>query len=279
MEPAMPKPIGVLNPIISVTEYLEKGATVCDKTNGVATVKFNPELSTKKKQSIYIVNVNKKKLIQPAGDIKSCYIFFNSVQFKLKIKEDFIKITERDDKAKTVCYVNPNKCIEGKAFHVFKYLPKQLSAEEALQIAHTLSNFPNLNITKAVYNSHGLVVYGNDEKSKHRVLWANPKEKILKKVEIGSWESIRNDGSFTAKSKNRELLFQYNLDTKRYTINSEEAAILDLEETEAESYKPTTETELIESVTDTISREISKLRFDPNPKDPINDPDWYMPKG
>lgn len=177
-----------------IIEYtLARGATIQDKTNGLARVVFSESETLQHGQSCYNVYVRNKKVLYPTlGNL----IFGSSVLIKLKLKNDLIKITEIDsEQTKTVMYANTKKC---PGFSIYRnnktgpaeefvicsnYIPRELTLAEASQKVQNLPKSPEFAPILAVYNRYGVAVFGLDKNENKNILyWANPHEEHVKKI-------------------------------------------------------------------------------------------------
>lgn len=202
------------SPLQINTYHLEGRVTICDKTNGVAQAVFSAKWTDHYQQSAYKVLINGKKLIFPICSTPSSgpgFIFVGSRKITFKKEDEFIKITEVDAKNKTVCYVDPRKDVEGKAYDVYSHKPMEISVEDAEKKIQNLKiNFPHFKGDMVIYNRHGVAVFGwdkNDEK--YALYWASPSEENVHPIKCSSCDRYRDGGSSIAKSKDGNVNFRY----------------------------------------------------------------------
>lgn len=211
---------------------LEGGAVVCDKTNGIGKVIFEDGCISEKNKSTYQVFINDKKIIRPTcsnPSSKECIIFRNSLKFSFKWKDGFIKITEKDAQSKTIFYVDPKKDVDGIAYDAYSYIPKEISLEDAKQkIQNIKADFPDFTGDIAIYNRHGVAVFGWDKNIKNYALyWANPYEEKVKPMTTSECQRFRDGGTSFAKSTDGNVNFRYS-HGKGSFLNAEAAVRIDL---------------------------------------------------
>jgi hypothetical protein len=213
-------------------EYtLEGGVTVCDRTNGIGKVIFSLAATEKYKASAYEIFINGKKLILPTCSnptSEAKLLFVGSLKITFKPKKEFIKICEVDEFNKTVYYVDPSISIDGVAYDAYSYMPLEISMEEAaLKIQNIKTDFPNFIGDIAVYNRHGVAVFGWDKNvNNYALCWANPSEEKVQMRECFC-ERYRDGGTSTAKSKDGKANFRY-LFGKGHYLNAETATTISL---------------------------------------------------
>lgn len=208
-------------------EYQLKGeVTIRDKTNGMAKVIFSEELTKQYKKSAFEVFINNKKLIFPAFSNPSSAprIFFtDSLTITLKLKDGFVKISEVDEKsAKTVFYVNTERCVGDIAYDTYTYIPKEVTLEEASMKMQNLSDV-KFEPIMAIYNRHGVAVFGI-ENEKYALYWANPHEEKVKKMEMEPCERTRNGSTIFAKSRDGAVDFRHTFAGD--DLNGEKATVI-----------------------------------------------------
>lgn len=216
---------GTTGPITSkaqVNEYrLEGGATVRDKTNGMARAIFSAELTSRYQKSAYEIFINNKQLIAPSRTDHLICAGCASITFKLK--DLFIKITEVevDEKSKSVLYVDSRKCINGAGYVAYSYIPKELTLEEAYKKIQNLSEFSDFKPDIAVYNSHGVAVFGWENHQGYALYWSRPDEENVKKIQA-QCSRYSDGGSSIAKSNDGAVNFCFSFGVG-YSLNAEPA--------------------------------------------------------
>lgn len=218
-----------LSSATQMKEYkLKGGVTIHDKTEGIAKAVFSPELSLKSREPAYEIFIYKKKLALP---IWSCplldrnVVFTGSKSIAFKQKDAFIKFIEVDSEGRrTVLYVDPKKPIEGKAYYVYSYFPREMELGEAIQKVKDLeTNFPDFKSDIAIYNRHGVAVFGWNVKDQTLALyWASPCQKKLEKIPCSTFEQKRDGGTSIAKSEDGCVHFRYLFGKGQY-LNGESA--------------------------------------------------------
>jgi len=221
-----------LNTIPQINEYnLEGGVVIRDKTNGIGKAIFSSELTEKHKTSVYQVFINNKKLVYPTcSDPGSSMniLFGGSLNITFKQKGEFIKITEKDESSKSVFYVDFNKPINKIAYAAYTYIPKEITEEDAMQKVESLRrDFPNFEGEIAIYNRHGVAVFGCDGNN-YALYWAGPHQDKITKIECSICARYRDGGTSIAKSKDESVHFQYFFDDFSYYLNAETAKHISL---------------------------------------------------
>lgn len=174
----------------SCVEYglIKGGVIVCDKIGGIAKLVFEEGFLSEQDKSAYRVLINGKKLIFPTHfhSSEGRIVFTNSLKFIFEWKGEFIKITEKDAQSQSIFYVDPTKVIKDISYIAYSYMPKEINLEEAKQKFQNIkASFPNFRGDVAIYNRHGVAVFGFDRHIlKHALYWANPHEKKVKPVEL-----------------------------------------------------------------------------------------------
>ena len=181
---------------IKINEYqLSGGATIRDKTNGLAKVIFSERETLQYGYSCYNIYIGDKKVLYPTAEN---LIFGKSVLIKLKLKNDLVKITEIDnEETKTVIYANTEKCPDfdtyinnktgaiGEFVICSYYIPKNLTLLEASQKVKNFPKSDEFTIIFAVFNHYGVAVFGIDKnENKETLYWANPHEDHIKKIDF-----------------------------------------------------------------------------------------------
>ena len=141
--------------------------------------------------------VDDKFLIHPAASHPNQEFirFSGSREFIVKKKVDFIKIIEKDGAAGTVFFLDPTKIVKNKAYHVYRYKPREVTLEKVKKLAAIIRvENPNFDMQSAfaLYNRHGVAFFGDEEiiedgsKQQIRTLyWENPHEETACKYNRG----------------------------------------------------------------------------------------------
>lgn len=222
---------------------LEGGATIHDRTDGLAKAVFLPEHADEEKKSVYRVLINDKQLsfltVSSAGamlnygSVNEEILFYGSKSFLFKFKSKnqnnkYFKIIEEDSSSKTSIFVDLKKTRDGETDYVgYLYKPKEITADCAMRkIKNLKTDFPDFKATRAAYNRHGVAVFG--WVGERPVLyWASPQEERVKEFDISSFDQFRDGGSLFAVSE-KWVNFNYNQSDDSYYLNEERAAKLNL---------------------------------------------------
>lgn len=201
-------------------------ATVRDKTLGIVTAAFDPDKTIKFKVATFHVLVNNRKLVFPvsddvASDINDC-VFCGSERFTFKHHGKFIKITERDQNGKSILYVDPERPINKIAYKAYSYIPQELNFDEAKRkIEGFYTEFPRIKVLAAVYNRHGVALFGFDlDAKKYIFYWANPQDEKVAQIECSSCFVTREDGTYVVKSADLRVGLSGNFN-KGFILNEE----------------------------------------------------------
>ncbi len=206
---------GLINSALPINEYtLEGGVTIRDKTNGIGKAIFSSELTNLYRRPTYKILINNKQLISPTCSNPSSnlyLIFAGSLKITFKHKNELIKITEVDAKSKTILYVDPKKDVKGTAYDAYFHMPMEISLENAIQkIQNIKTDFTNFKGEVAIYNRHGVAVFGWDNQIQNYALyWANPSEEKVKKIECFSCTRLQDRETYSAKSLDGNVNFRY----------------------------------------------------------------------
>jgi hypothetical protein len=216
-------------------EYeVEGGVTIYDKVAGIGKAIFQADLATQHQTSIYKILINDKKLIVPTcvdPSLDISVIFKGSVTITFERKDHFIKITEFDASRETVLYVDPRNLIRGIAYDAYKYIPTEISLENAMQkVACLKQDFPNFKGEMAVYNRHGVVIFGWDTNDKKYALcWASPDQEKVEKMECVTCTRYPGEKTSIAKSSDGNVNFRHLASQGPY-LNAEAATQFSLPE-------------------------------------------------
>lgn len=228
---AILKKVPLLKSNEQINEYtLYRGrVTVQDKTDGIAKVVFATEYEHNE-QPIYKITMNDKKLVFPTySDPSSApdFLTIGSVKINFEKENGFITIRELGpENIETILYVNIRNCISDSAYNVYRYLPRKLTLREASQKMQNLSEFPEFTPKVAIYNRHGVAVFGHDGKD-YALYWASPCEAKVKKLEAAQCAIARDGSSSVAKSGDGAVDFQH-LFGKKFYLNAELATPISL---------------------------------------------------
>jgi len=221
-------------PQTPVNEYgLEGGLTVRDKTDGIAKVSLDREMTETHSKPVYRLTIHNKKLILPIASHPSDgeFLLANSRKITIKALESLFKISEVDAKGKNVFYVDTSNDVEGVAYDTYNYIPEEITEEEARKkFAHLLKENPNFAPDRAAYNRHGVCLFGinyseTDFAVDYAFYWANPSEERVRKITCSEITRYRDGGTSIAKGAGSDsfINFRYLVDGKRYFINGEPA--------------------------------------------------------
>lgn len=212
-------------PQVQVNEYkLDGGATVRDKTNGVARVSFCEDLTKELGQSAYRLLINDKKLIYPIYSRPSDgeLIFVGSKKITIKATDTLFKISEVDSSSRNVFYVDTTNDVKGVAYDTYNYIPKDITEEEAkLKFRHLKEEYPDFKADIVAYNRHGVGVFGFEDSKGYVLYWANPSEEKVQPIECAEAVRYRDGGTSIAKSNDGFVNFRYLAQDGNCYINAE----------------------------------------------------------
>lgn len=219
----------------SKTYYLnssihQNGVEICDMTGGVAKAE-------EKRENVYYITINKKRLIFPttSNNYEGTFYLGNSkkITFEWVDSSDLIKITEIDDKAESIFYVDTKVLVFGNAYDLYRHKPEIITKEVAFKkVLKLVEDNKDFKPEIVIYNRHGIGAFGRDEDKKQDVLfYADPQSEEMKNISCSEIGRVRDGGSVIAKSANKSLNFSY-LINEGYYLNSEIAERISLESIE-----------------------------------------------
>jgi hypothetical protein len=184
---------------------------ISNKTQQAAKVVFSSFVDGK---ATYHVKINNNKLIFPTCSKPKegpQVLFTDSTGFTFKKTEDgFFKIKEEHPGGQTVFFVAPEKVVDDIAYDAYSYKPTPMSKETAEQKLKDLCHdFPHFHGEIALYNQHGLFVFGWDDKDQNFGLYGtHSAQEKMAKMDCQFCERSRLGTASTAKSKDGSVNFR-----------------------------------------------------------------------
>jgi len=210
------------------TYQIDGGATIRDKTQGVAKAVFSANYAAEHQAPAYLIYVNEKKIIWPqAPNVKkqSDLVLLNSVTITFnKIDNNVFKISELDETDKHVIYVDTSRCIDNEAYCFYEFIPKQLTLEESsLKVAEFFGSV-EFHPYAIAFNQFGVVALGM-ENEQLTLYWAKPQEEQLKKIQCIDSVRLKYPGKIIMRADEGDIDFRYE-SGKGYFLNGAQVTLI-----------------------------------------------------
>lgn len=198
--------------IVERSYPLEGGVTIVDRTNGVASAFFERHGD----QICYFPKINGRVLVRPTvsqPENGPNYCLVNSLRITMEYVGLLIKITEEDARTHelTTVYVDPQKPSSKTTYDAYDHMPQEINEQNARsKLADLTTRFPNLQYPMAIYNRHGVAVFGyeshkNDPVSRNVLYWASPQDNLVRLMNCSECSRMRDGGTSIAKSTDGRL--------------------------------------------------------------------------
>lgn len=202
--------------------------TLIDNTiSGVGKALFSPEKTEEYKVWTHAVFINDKYLIFPTS--ADCIFFKGSTKIQIEEKKEYFIVTEWVENNKKVLYVDSKKVINKVAYIAYSYMPMIVSHDMALKKTLNLpKDYPNFKIQIAVYNRHGVALFGIDtKKSDFALCWASPSDKNVQMIECSQCERVMGGETAIAKAKDGKVSFNF-LNEIDHSLNGDPSIIINI---------------------------------------------------
>ena len=228
-----------LHSVPKLRRYLVGELTVEDKTDNQFALVAKTDQYNNRDYYSYKVYIQNKYLIFPTSrDTSEAKFFIEAHSFLLRVEriDRIFKLTNNIGIFERVYYVDPEFQVDGRAYDVYSYIPKQLSLQDIFPKVYNFKvSFPDLSPTHAFYNRHGVFVFGKHFKTtlgqqNYFLCWASPDDERIKFIP----SSVRRETNFSDIDKytieSHDNFISCEIDAVKYesTLNREIAYIAPL---------------------------------------------------